>query len=489
MEDPATTAFALNVDLAARLIQAMPAAMLLIDRTGRILLTNRKLDQMFGYAAGELVNLSIETLVPARARARHQSQVDHYFTAPTARGVDGGRELGGLCKSGDEIRIEISLCPIESPEETFTLASIANVTERSRAEAAAMRFASIVENSEDAIISKSLDGVITSWNHGAERLFGYTAEEALGQPIYLIIPERLHADEERIMAQILARQRIDHFETERLRRDGSEVPVSITISPVFNAGGDLVGGAKIARDISVLRQRDEELTRSNAALQEFAYVASHDLQEPLRMVANYTELLAERYRGRLDEKADLYIHHASDGARRMQRLVTDLLAYSRVGSQGRPLLPVDVTVVLRRVTNSLQRLLEDVEGSVTHEELPRVQADEVQLQQLLQNLIGNALKFRRSDPPCVHVAAARENRAWHFTVQDNGIGMDEKYADRVFQMFQRLHAVGTYDGSGIGLSIAKRIVERHGGRIWFESTPGQGTTFHFTLLAVEGSGE
>lgn len=202
------------------------------------------------------------------------------------------------------------------------------------------------------------------------------------------------------------------------------------------------------------------------------------------MVANYTELLAERYRGRLDEKADKYIHYASDGARRMQRLVTDLLAYSRVGSQGKPLTRVDAGAVLQFVLRTLRPLLRDSGAVVDHGDLPRVLGDEGQLHQLFQNLIGNAIKFRSEASPRVMIGAERKGGRWQFSVADNGIGMQMQYAERVFQMFQRLHEVGRYEGSGIGLAIAKRIVERHDGRIWVESTPGEGTTIYFTLTAA-----
>ena len=202
------------------------------------------------------------------------------------------------------------------------------------------------------------------------------------------------------------------------------------------------------------------------------------------MVANYTELLAERYRGKLDERADKYIHYASDGARRMQRLVSDLLAYSRVGSQGKPLVRVSSGATLKNVLDSLQSLIRESGARITSSELPAVLADEVQLAQLFQNLIGNAIKFRAEAAPHVTINAVQQDRVYLFSVADNGIGMEMQYAERIFQMFQRLHEPGKYPGSGIGLSIAKRIVERHGGRIWVESKPGVGTTFFFTLPAA-----
>lgn len=227
-----------------------------------------------------------------------------------------------------------------------------------------------------------------------------------------------------------------------------------------------------------------ELARSNEELQQFAYVASHDLQEPLRMVASYTQLLARRYKGRLDTDADEFIGFAVDGVNRMQRLIQDLLAYSRVGTKGHEFKPLQAGPVLDKVLVNLQPLLAESGGSVTQGPLPQVLADETQLGQLLQNLVGNAVKFRGTAPVRVRVEAERQADVWRFTVADNGIGIEPQYFERIFIIFQRLHNKEDYPGTGIGLAICKKIVERHGGRIGLESQPGQGTTFWFTLPAL-----
>jgi light-regulated signal transduction histidine kinase (bacteriophytochrome) len=252
---------------------------------------------------------------------------------------------------------------------------------------------------------------------------------------------------------------------------------------MLNAAGTVVGVSSITRDITDVKRRAGELQRSNVELEQFAYVASHDLQEPLRMVVNYTELLADRYKGKLDEKADAYIFYAADGARRMQRLVADLLTYSRVGLQGKPLVPVDTAAIVGRVVKSMQKLIDETATTIECKTLPIVLGDEIQLQQLFQNLISNAIKFRSAAAPRICLGAEQIATRWRFSVSDNGIGIDGQFADRIFQMFQRLHEIGKYEGSGIGLSIAKRIVERHGGAIWMESQRGAGTTFRFTLQA------
>jgi len=248
--------------------------------------------------------------------------------------------------------------------------------------------------------------------------------------------------------------------------------------------GEVLAGALARREAEeALAARGAELERSNRELEEFAYVASHDLQEPLRMVGSYTELLARRYRDRLDEEANEFIAYAVDGVQRMQGLINDLLTYSRVGSRGREPEPTDSNAVLARALKNLELAIEDAGAEVEHDDLPEVMADPRQFEQLLQNLLGNAVKYRGSEPPRIRVAAERRNGCWEFSVRDNGIGIDPSYAERVFVVFQRLHGRDEYQGNGIGLSVCKRIVERHGGRIWFESEPGQGTTFHFTLPA------
>lgn len=303
--------------------------------------------------------------------------------------------------------------------------------------------------------------------------------------------ERLIADGLRSAEDALAQQIGTGIELCARRKDGSEFPIEIMLSPLESVDGTLVTAA--IRDISVRKQAEvhllekvDELNRSNEELGQFAYIASHDLQEPLRMVASYTQLLARRYKGKLDADADEFIAFAVDGASRMQRLIQDLLAYSRVGTKGRELQITSSEDALDQAIVNLRGGIEDSGAIVTHDALPSVLADDMQLVQLFQNLIGNAIKYQSPGIPRVHVSAKKNGgMKWLFGVKDNGLGIDPQYFEKIFVMFQRLHKREEFAGTGIGLAICKKIVERHGGNISVASQPGQGSTFEFTLVSAE----
>jgi light-regulated signal transduction histidine kinase (bacteriophytochrome) len=233
-----------------------------------------------------------------------------------------------------------------------------------------------------------------------------------------------------------------------------------------------------------LRQKTAELERSNRELEQFAYVASHDLQEPLHLVSGYVQLLARRYKGQLDAEADEFIAYAIEGVNRMRNLIGDLLAYSRVGSSRKEFAPIALEDTLNRAMENLQPSIDEARAIITHDPLPSVLGDDDQMIQVLKNLIGNAVKFRSADRPQIHIGARQLEERWLFFVRDNGIGIDAHYTERVFVIFQRLHSADQYPGTGVGLAIARRIVERHGGSIWVDSEPGKGSTFYFTLRPV-----
>jgi PAS domain S-box-containing protein len=359
------------------------------------------------------------------------------------------------------------------------------------------RYRGLLEAAPDAMVVVNSNGQIVLLNLQTEKQFGYRRDELLWQKVTTIVPngfaERLVADGLRSAEEALAQKIGTGIELTGRRKNGSVFPIEIMLSPLGSPDGVLVTAA--IRDITArvaaeadLLQKVEELNRSNEELAQFAYIASHDLQEPLRMVASYTQLLSRQYKGRLDADADEFIAYAVDGASRMQRLIQDLLLYSRVGTKGRDLLDTASETTLKHALLNLRGAIEESGALVTHDPLPTVRADELQLTQLFQNLIGNAIKYQNPGIPRVHVSAHRDGgEKWMFSVQDNGLGIDSKYFERIFGMFQRLHKREEFDGTGIGLAICKKIVERHGGAISVESQVGRGSTFTFELAASEAT--
>jgi PAS domain S-box-containing protein len=300
-------------------------------------------------------------------------------------------------------------------------------------------------------------------------------------------PEDHERDRELIRKAMESREKGD-YEQRFLRPDGSTGHYYSTFRGKYDEHGNLMTIVGTVQDITERKQLESklessiaDLQRSNKELEQFAYVASHDLQEPLRMVASYTQLLAERYENQLDDKAKKFIRYAVDGAVRMQLLINDLLAYSRIGTKGKPPELVDAHAVLGEAIKNLAMNINEIKAIITNDGLPTVRADAFQMGQLFQNLISNSLKFRGEERPHIHISSRDEGKKWLFSIKDNGIGIDPQYADKIFVIFQRLHTREEYPGSGIGLAICKKIVERHGGRIWFESELGKGTTFYFTI--------
>ena len=388
------------------------------------------------------------------------------------------------------------------------------------------KYRTLLENLPQKIFQKDTDLVYVSCNENFAQDLKIRPEEFKGKTDYEFFPEELaekyRADDRRIITS----GKTEDIE-EKYLRDGQEIWVQTLKTPIKDKKGTITGLLGIFWEITerkrmeeaLLKARDEleerveerttelskantllkkeiaerkqaeeklkryasELERSNQELQQFAYVASHDLQEPLRMVASYTQLLAKRYKGKLDSDADEFIAYAVDGATRMQALINDLLTYSRVGTKGKDFKPIDCKTVLERTLDNLKKAVEESRAELTYEPLPTVMADDVQLGQLFQNLIGNAIKFRSEESPHIHISAERNEDKWIFSVGDNGIGIDPEFTERIFIIFQRLHKRRDYPGTGIGLAVCKKIVERHGGRIWVESKPEKGSTFYFTI--------
>ncbi|MBN3752276.1 PAS domain S-box protein [Paraburkholderia sp. Tr-20389] len=480
----------LTHELFRQVVEAAPNAMVMADREGLVVLVNVQAEKLFGYARNELIGNSVDMLVPERMRRAHPEFRRMFYGDLRSRPMGTGRDLFALRKDGTEVPVEIGLNPVTTTEGIFVLAAIVDITERRRLEE---RFRQVVEAAPNAMVMIDQEGKIVLVNAQTENLFGYNREQLFGKTIETLVPERFRAGHEVSRAAYLHDLKPRPMGTGRdlygRRQDGSEFPVEIGLNPVRTSNEAFVLAAIVditerKRAEQELIRRTEELARSNQDLEQFAYVASHDLQEPLRAVAGPLQLLQRRYQGQLDARADEFITHAVDGATRMQKLIDDLLSYSRVGRSGAVQQLTECAAALDQALKSLSVVLQESGAQITRDALPSVMAIPSQLALLFQNLVGNAVKFRQVDRAvCVDIGARREGDSWVISVQDNGIGIDPQYFDRIFMIFQRLHSRADYPGTGIGLALCKRIVEQHGGSIWIESQPGVGTTVFFSLKA------
>jgi|GEM_PF-5198169 len=454
-------------------LSSIGAGYMTTDAAGRVTRLNETAERVFGWSDAEARGRNIYDVYQREGRP-----ADVTALGPVEVMLRDGVTIASvfdivvIARDGTRTPVEIkaSLTYDDDGEVLGTVFVFRDLTRLAASEAerrrAEERFRLVVEAAPNGMLVADRHGAITLVNRTAETLLGRSRDELIGQAIDAAVPGPPD-DDDPARASIKLQ-----------RRDGAELALEITRAPIASDGSSLTSIV----DVTERERYENELHRSNTELEQFAYVASHDLQEPLRMVASYTELLGQRYKGKLDAKADKYIHYAVDGAQRMQRLVADLLAYSRVESQGKELVPVAMAAVIARVLNLFGSKLRTAGATVEVGPLPTVLADGEQLFLVFQNLIANAVKFRAQAPLVISIGAVLERDRWRVSVTDNGIGIDPQYEPRIFQMFQRLHARGEYEGSGIGLTIVKRIVERHRGRIWLESQPGQGATFHFTLL-------
>jgi PAS domain S-box-containing protein len=416
-----------------------------------------------------------------------------FFTTPESRRMGAGRDLFAARKNGTEFPVEIGLNPVNTDEGQFVLAAILDISERKRLE---MLFRATVESAPVAMVMIDTTGTIQLVNSEMERLFGYERQVLLHQKIEVLIPQRYRAHHPGLRTGFFdtpqARRMGAGRDLNGLRRDGTEFPVEIGLNPVQTEDDTLVLAAIVdlterqrAAD-AALRRTNEALERSNIELQRFAYVASHDLQTPMRNVASFVELLQATYTDQLDAQANDWIGRIVQSVKQLQTLVRDLLEYSQVDAQAHPFTPVPGREVFDAAVTLLESSIRESGAQVSCGELPVLTGDRSQLVQLLINLIGNSLKYRGTEVPQIRVEADRLDGEWRIMVRDNGIGIDPRYHDRIFEIFERLHDQRSHPGSGIGLAVCRRVVHRHGGRIWVESESGTGSRFYFTIPEQEG---
>ena len=472
-------------------------AVILTDEDLHIVQANERASTLYGYSANELLVMTLDDLLEPDEQGERTS-----LAGALHSNTGGLLELRQRCANGSVIDAEMSVQTITADERTLYLTITRDVTERVAADKALREseegYRTLLEGLPAGVVVHAPDTSILLSNPQAAELLGLSADQLHGRiamdPEWHFVREdgsALPLEEYPVNQVLSSGQTLDSLVLGVLRSGRIEtVWLLCNAYPVVDASGELLRAIVTFVDISdrkraeeSLAARSEDLARSNADLEKFAYIASHDLQEPLRMVASYTQLLQKRYEGKLDADADEFIAFAVDGATRMQRLINELLTYSRVGSQGSAFEETDLEIVLGDVLKVLAISIADSGARVTHDPMPTALCDSTQIGQVFQNLIVNAIKFHGDDLPVIRVEVESSEHEWVFSVKDNGMGIEPEYFERVFVIFQRLQARADYPGTGMGLAICKRIIERHGGRMWVESEAGNGSTFYFTLPA------
>lgn len=449
-----------------------------------IVYVNAAFTRMTGYTQDEVSGKNPRFLQGARSSRAQRSRIREALVAHETVSA----EIINYTKQGEEYWVELTIVPIFDSfgQLTHFLSVQRDITSRKQAEQALQesetRFRSVVEGLGEGLMITDFQGRVLYVNQRMTELSHYTTEEILEHTAYTLF---LSPDDWSDLARprALVRQG-ESVRLERMfrRKGGSAFWAEVNLTPFRAPGRKIIGILYAITDITERKEAREALERSHAELQQFANIASHDLKEPLRMVAGYTQLLARRYQGKLDQDADDFIAYAVDGAKRMQELINGLLAYSRVESQKRPVEPVASEEALRWAIENLKTVIAETGARVTFRAiLPVVMADPTQLGQLFQNLIANALRFHGESPPEIEISAELQASMWRFAVRDNGVGIAPQHHERIFLIFQRVPQNSPTQGTGVGLTICKRIVERHGGRIWVESEEGKGATFYFTL--------
>jgi PAS domain S-box-containing protein len=472
------------------LAETSPEMIFVLDKHNRIKYVNQQGARQFGKSPDEIIGKPNTEVFPPDVTALQETKIRQVLkTGKPYSSEDFFITLDG------RTWLETQLVPMRNSKgEVVSVMGLSrDVTERKNAEETLRETKDYLDNlityANAPIITWDTNLNITRFNRAFERLTGYESEKVLGKSLPILFPPanceesltkigRTSGGEfwESVEIPILCQNgetRIALWNSANLyAKDGTTLIATI-------AQGQDITGRKLIED--QLKKTLEDLARSNTDLERFAYVSSHDLQEPLRMVTSYLQLLERRYKDKLDDDAQEFIKYAVDGSNRMKGLINDLLAFSRVGSRKTDFVVTDVKTVLDRALNNLKITIGETRAKVTHDPLPKVLADETQLESLFQNLISNAIKFRGKKSPRIHIGVKRTGEDWVFSVKDNGIGIDPQYFERVFIIFQRLHSSQEFPGTGIGLAISKRIVDRHGGRIWIESELGKGSTFYFSL--------
>jgi len=486
-----------------RLFDAAKDGILILDaETGHISDANPALTELLGFSHAELVDTPIWELglfhdVLANKAGFEQLQAQGY--ARDENVILEGRD-------GRKITVEFLSSVYLSGDRNVIQCNVRDVTERKRAEENSIRLAAIVNSSDDAIIGKTVQGIITSWNPGAERMFGYSSDEAVGESMCILFPPECKGDEQKILDRVASGEPIEHFEAVRVGKDGRRIDVSVSLSRIVDQDHKVIGLSKIARDITQRKKTEREVHRLNEELEQrvlertaqleaankelnsFSYSVSHDLRAPLRAIDGFSQALQEDFSAQLPEEGLRYLRTIREGSQRMGVLIDDLLAFSRLSRLPLNREPVNMNDLVWALLAEMSPVNENRHAKIEVNDLPPCNADPALLKQVWINLLSNALKYtRHRESAHIEIGAEESDGATTWFVRDNGAGFDMLYVDKLFGVFQRLHRAEEYEGTGVGLAIVQRIVERHGGRVWAEGALEQGATFFFTL--GEGGGK
>ena len=438
---------------------------------------------VFDYEPAELVGHPVEMLVPEGLAWREARNPESHIANAPARAMGLGLDLHGRRRDGTRFPVDVSLGPIQTDEGTLICAAIRDISERRRAEEVRADLAAIVDSTGDAIITETVDGTILTWNPGAERMYGYSAEEVQGRSISILVPPEQEDETLRILAGLTPDMHVTGHETVRRRKDGRVIEVSLSISPIKDPSGQVVAASVIARDITEKRRAEAALREANEELETFAYSVSHDLRAPLRGIRGLAQALSEDYGARLGPTGEDYLQRLSTAAAQMDTLTANLLIYSRMSLGDLPMSMVDLDRVAAGALGELEPEIRERGARVSAAgHLPSVLGYEEGVRQIIGNLVGNAIKFVPPGVPAVVTICAEHRGEWIRTwVIDNGIGIDPAYHERIFQGFERLHGRAAYAGHGLGLAIVQKAASRMDGRVGVESAVGQGSRFWFEL--------
>jgi PAS domain S-box-containing protein len=479
------------------IVETAGDAFIAMDQEGKIIDWNHQAELAFGWSRDEaLGKMLAETILPVERRDSHKIGLARFLATGEWPILNKRIEITALHRSGHSFPVELMIWPLKTRQSITFNAFCRDITEHKRAEETRSTLVSIVESSDDAIVGLTLEGLILSWNQGAERIYGYSAAEAIGRSKSILVPPDRPEEIASILERLRRGERVEHYRTELIRKDGSRIHVSLTVSPIVNSNGEVVGASTIARDITELRRSEQAIVKlttelsqralaleaANKELESFSYSVSHDLRAPLRAINGFAQALLEDCARDLDDQGKNYLRRVCAASKHMGELIDDLLGLSRVTRAELRRETVDLSALAASIAAELKQT--DPRRAVDFVISPGLltEGDAGLLRVALQNLLQNAWKFTATKPQAkIEFGLAKQNGKSGYFVRDNGAGFDMDYADKLFGPFQRLHSTSEFEGTGIGLATVQRIIRRHGGRVWAEGELNRGATFYFSL--------